>query len=397
MGNNLNFTSIEKELFLPRFGGLISLIVLSLAFYTLGLNLYTWDNFQNFKVISSSKSSSPAQLLASDQNFSFTFGHENYYLYFALSADMQNGTFLEYYDLARYFTPRMSYIDANFVSRDLPLENCWKKKQFEFLQQTYTGADDARGTKILCLKDDVLMGLMPNQTMQYILNPALIYQVVKCQNSSENNFSCASEDQIEKMLPYVTLQVSIPKSTYDFRDTENPRKRNWDSQVIHLDYNLMKWYTGFLQQSYLMTDDGIWNEHYKEKSVDFNVENIQYEVSIRNINNNDVLMKFDFHFGFNIQTYYLQNMKLIEIIGTFGGTINLLIYIGHIICTFYNQMVIKHKLINMAFENQTIFNEPNPKNKKKYTFKKFLLSYYLEENPNTLLNFQFLPISAPVY
>lgn len=364
-GKQFQFYIDRKRTVSSRFGGLISLIVLTLAFYTFGLNLYTWENFQNFKVISSSKSSSPAQLLASGQNFSFTFTHENYFLYFALSADLQNGTFLEYYDLARYFTPRMSYIDQNFFTIEIPLENCWKKKQFEFLQQPYEGDDNARGTKILCLKNDVLMGLMPNQTMQYILNPSLIYQVVKCRNSSENNFSCASEEQIEEMLPFVSLQVSIPKSAYDFRDTENPRKRNWDSQVIHLDYNLVKWYTGFLQQSYLMTDEGIWNEEYKEKSVDFNVENIQYEVSIRNNSNNDVLMKFGFHFGFNIQIYYLQNMKLTEIIGTFGGTINLLMSIGQIICNFYNGMIIKHKLINMAFENQTIFTEPNSENKKK--------------------------------
>lgn len=171
-GKQFQFYIDRKRTVSSRFGGLISLIVLTLAFYTFGLNLYTWENFQNFKVISSSKSSSPAQLLASGQNFSFTFTHENYFLYFALSADLQNGTFLEYYDLARYFTPRMSYIDQNFFTIEIPLENCWKKKQFEFLQQPYEGDDNARGTKILCLKNDVLMGLMPNQTMQYILNPS---------------------------------------------------------------------------------------------------------------------------------------------------------------------------------------------------------------------------------
>ena len=364
-GKQIEFYIDRRRTVTSRIGGMISLIVLALAFYTLGVNLYTWETLQNFKVISSSTSLSPAQLLSSGKNSSFIFDYSNYYLYFALSADLQNGTFLEYYDLARYFTPHVNYIDQNFVNRQLELENCWKKQQFEYLQQPYTGADNARGTKILCIKDDLLMGLMPNRTMQYIINPSIIYQVVKCRNSSENNFSCASEQEIEKMLPYVNIQVSVPKSSYDFSDTQNPRKRNWDINSLHLDYNLMKGYTGFLGQSYLMVDNGIWNTNYNQKSVDFNVDKLQYEVSIRDVQKNDVLLKYDIHFAFGVQTYYLQNMKLTEIIGTFGGTINLLMAIGHIICTFYNQLIVKHKLINLAFDNQTILDESSSKNKKR--------------------------------
>ena len=167
------------------------------------------------------------------------------------------------------------------------------------------------------------------------------------------------------MLPYVNIQVSVPKSSYDFSDTQNPRKRNWDINSLHLDYNLMKGYTGFLGQSYLMVDNGIWNTNYNQKSVDFNVDKLQYEVSIRDVQKNDVLLKYDIHFAFGVQTYYLQNMKLTEIIGTFGGTINLLMAIGHIICTFYNQLIVKHKLINLAFDNQTILDESSSKNKKR--------------------------------
>ena len=73
-------------------------------------------------------------------------------------------------------------------------------------------------------------------------------------------------------------------------------------------------------------------------------------------------MKYEIYFGFNVQTYYLQNTKLTDILGNFGGTINLLAAIGHIFCSFYNQWLTKHKLINMAFENQIVLDEK----KKKY-------------------------------
>ena len=105
---------------------------------------------------------------------------------------------------------------------------------------------------------------------------------------------------------------------------------------------------------FLKSDFGVWSGNYELNSVDFNLDHLFYETSIRNTLKNDVLMNYYLWFGFNMQTYYRQNTKLTDIIGNFGGTVNILLTFGKLICWFYNLIVMKHKLINMAFNKQEI-------------------------------------------
>ena len=357
-GTRLELYIDRKRTVQSRFGGFASLLVVGLAFYVLGSNIQAWVNLQDFKVISSAQSMSPADLLASDVNTTFYFTPENYYVYFSISADMGNGVFLEYYNLSRYIIPRMSLVDENLITWELTLENCWRKKQFEFLEEPYTGGDDDRGTAILCLKDEVLMGLFPSEQLQYINDPQLIYEIVKCQNSTDNNNSCATEEEIQNIMPLIQAQVSLPRTNYDFSDTQNPIKRTWDIDIYHLDYNLMKSFTAWLMPSYLKSDYGVWSQDYELNSIDFNLDHLVYETGIRNTEENDVFMAHYIWFGPNKQTYYRQNTKLTDIIGNFGGNVNILLTIGKLICGFYNFIVMKHKLINMAFEKLE-FSEDN--------------------------------------
>ena len=364
-GTPMAFYIEKKRTVTSRFGGAASMLIMALALYILGVNIREWLILRIFKVVSSTNSVTPAELLARKTNTSFTFTAENYFLYFAISADLGNSVWLEYYNLSRYITPRMTLVDENLNIRELALENCWRKKQFEFLEKPYTGADDARGSAILCLQDDVTMGLFPSQAMQYILDPKLIFEIVKCQNSTANNFSCASNEEIENILPLIEVQVSVPRSNYDFTDTVHPRRRTIDNEIYHLDYSLLKSYTAWLMTSVVESDFGIINTDYKQDTMDFNTHHLLYETNLRNKEKNDVFMSYNIWFGFNAQTYYRQNTKLLEIIGNFGGTINVLLALGRIVCTFYNYYVMKHKLINIAFEKEELEEEDSlSKNKR---------------------------------
>lgn len=80
---------------------------------------------------------------------------------------------------------------------------------------------------------------------------------MKCENSTENNNSCASDLEIEDILKYIQVQATVPKSVYDFNNLKNPRKRTYDYQYYHLDFSLLKWYSGTLIPVYLETDHGI--------------------------------------------------------------------------------------------------------------------------------------------
>ena len=194
------------------------------------------------------------------------------------------------------------------------------------------------------------MGLFTDEANNVINQSIITYKIMKCQNSTQNNNSCASNEDIAQLLKYVSIQATIPKSVYDFNNIANPRKRTYDYQYYHLDYNLLKWFSGTLMPVYLETDVGIIYDEYKEDSVDYNVENLQYETNIRNENDN-ILFQYDLYFGYDQLIYYRRNQKIYIFIANFGGIINIFFLFGKIICSFYNHLVFLHELINIAFEN----------------------------------------------
>lgn len=352
-GIGINLYIDRKLLVKSRIGGITSIIVVVIAFYSLSLNLASWQNIQNLKIISSSQSTTPAQLLQNNVTSSYIFDSKNFYVYFTVYATLGNGTMLEYYDLDRYVTQKIIYSDEHRVVSTIPFENCLRRKQFEFLQQPYTGDPNKIAKTIICLKDDIKMGHFPDHKEQFINNPVISYTVLKCQNSTDNNFSCASNEEIQKLMPSIKIQVSTPQTNYDFNDPYNPRNRTWNNQMYHPDYNLVKWFSAALGTVAIKTDHGIMTEEYVSDTIDFNVNNLQYETMVRNVEENEIFLQYDIKFGFNQLTYYRKNTKLTDIIGNFGGTFNLLMTIGQVLCTFYNVLLVRHKLINITFENES--------------------------------------------
>ena len=81
-GTNIQFFINKKEKVKSPFGGFSSLIVIFLAFYLLGQNLYACQTIHNFKVISSTQCTTPTEILANNQSSPFTFSYQNYYIYF---------------------------------------------------------------------------------------------------------------------------------------------------------------------------------------------------------------------------------------------------------------------------------------------------------------------------
>lgn len=195
------------------------------------------------------------------------------------------------------------------------------------------------------------MGLILNKSVGGHITPRIVYQVKKCKNSTENVNSCASPLEISTMMKYIEIQTAIPKSMFFFQNYEQPRKRTFEYRKYHLDEELMKRLTGYLSPVILQTDHGIFNEDFLIDSVDFNVDNLQSEVIMNKNDTEGVLFYYDLYFGLYQETYYRSYDKLGGLVASFGGIMNILYIIGKIICFNYNSLVLKHKLVNISFEN----------------------------------------------
>ena len=233
---------------------------------------------------------------------------------------------------------------------EVNMTSCLTKWQDDFLEipeyddPVYNTTSDWS----LCIQDDYLMGLLTDQNRSMVNSTGLSYLINICENTTENNNSCATMDDIQKMISSISIQISIPNSIYDFRKAVNPRKRTYDNKYYSLSWSMFKWLSATLKPVLVKTDYGLISEDYKTDNIDFNVDDLQTQYDMRS---GKRLFQFDFIFGTNLDNYYRKNNKLTSMLADFGGTLNLLLLVGGVLCNTYNLLMMRHKLINISFRN----------------------------------------------
>lgn len=369
-GHRVDLYINSKTMVRSKIGAFFSALIIGFCLYTFISNYISWRDKEYLQTISSTIALNVNELLRENRTYSFDFDSSNYAMYFVLQAYINN-TYIPYGNLTRYFSQSFFLIDENGIERQLLMENCYTRKINEFLLQTNEDLQDYNeiSSRRVCIKDgqSIKLGLFP-QSDGMIYTPSFGFRVKTCRNSTENNFSCASVEEIAKMVKSTYFQTSIPRSIFDFNDVKAPRKRAYDYRIYTLDQQFCKKFLTYLKPFYLMTDEGLIFDEYQRDSVDFNVDDTQYETV--NIDENDgILVNFELTFGLNQQIYYRKNLKLYNIIANLGGIINFLFIFGKILCYSYNMLVLKFSLINISFSNL----DAHKTSEEKYNFLNFPL------------------------
>lgn len=344
--------SLQKKKFVTsKFGATLSLLILATCAYFFYLFIIEWSNNSKLQTVPSFRSTSVPQILSQNLSSFYELDYSNFNIYFALlSASVDNPTVpFNYQQLKRYLTQKV------FVGQQaIDLEPCDQGKLDTFLlsSDSQIKSDENKTSNYsLCLKNGFKLGFQANHSIGGVFNPTLRYFVSKCQNSTDNNFSCASDSDIIEILTSAHVQISVPRSIYDFTDSKMPRKRIYDNQIYVFDNSVSKLYLGSLIPTQVQTDIGFFFKEVSQiDSTDFNLDgSMQYQTTIRGVN--QPLLQYNLQIGFNTQTYYRTNVKFLEMLANLGGTLNILMVMGRIICLTYNAHVSRFKLINYSFEN----------------------------------------------
>lgn len=161
------------------------------------------------------------------------------------------------------------------------------------------------------------------------------------------------------MRKYITIQASIPKTIYDFKNQTNPIKRMYIYENYGLDLVLKKTISNEINPTFLYQDWGLFNDDYRLDSINFNHGKQSLDFNTKNAEDN-VLFEYKIYNSFQIDKYYIRNRKLNDIVSSFGGMFNVLHNLGDLLCTNINRILFMNSLINLAFR----FNH-NKKKKKK--------------------------------
>lgn len=333
-----------------KFGAILTLIILLICIYSFSMNILDWRNNKKLQTITSSLSSNVPEIISKNLSSFYIFDYINYNIYFALIS-VYNDTVLSHEELNRYLTQEVIY-QYDEKHETIPLEPCNQAKQDAFLlaSEAKIKADsNITSLRSLCIKNSFKMGFYVFENQPGVNTPNINYFVRKCKNSTENNFTCAADSQINQVIKSTYLQLSLPQNIYDFNDPDTPRKRTYDNQIYIFDDKLIKLYQGYLVPTIVKTDFGLVSENYEEDSIDFNLDDMQYQSNFRE--EEDPLMQFGLQVGFQTKTYLRKNVKLVDILSSLGGTLNLLMVIGKFIGLTYNSVILQYKLINHSFEN----------------------------------------------
>ena len=351
-GQNVNLLIEKKPRFHTTFSGIISMAVLMIIIYNFTGFISSWMNKEKMTVIPSGNSFSVLEILAKNQSYEYELDFKNYYIYWVVTAEFPDGTSLRTPDLKNYLNFVVNYCSTDYVCQNIVTEPCKIDYQDIFLgfDETTIKNDFGKTSKNrICIKNEFKMGLFPDTSVASIRVPAIEFYVLQCVNSTENNNSCHSQEEIDRIITYTIVQTSIPNTIFDFNNVKKPQKNTYDYHYSYLDKSLSKNYLNTLTTSILSSDYGLLSEDYRVESTNFN-PNINYDPNIRK-GANDPLYTFIVQNGFTFQNYYLKNLKLNEIVGNLGGLVNAIFLLGKLLCSAYNSIYLRFKIINSTFSH----------------------------------------------
>lgn len=383
-GQNVNLYINKSSKFKSWFSGLISLGILIFICYFFAPILKTWMNQQTLITIPATVNYSVKQLIQENKPYEYDISYKNFYVNFIIKALLPNGTTLINEELKSYITFRYVYDDIFSKENLLDYEICNVKKENIFLgldeqensDSIENGNDNENNPNRLCIANSFKMKIVPDIEKKKINSTQFFFQIYKCENSSSNSNSCATNEEISNIIKYIEIQAYIPKTIYDFQNVLSPKTRIYDLQIFTLEQNI-KIYNYSLVPTLLYTDQGWINEDYFLDQTDFN-GNIASE-SFRVNENQNLLFRYNFLIGYTFQIYYRRNQKINEVIGSFGGIINVIFLLGKIICATHNMLTMKILIIRRTFlklsnDLSPLDNSKNIKSKKFRCFSYFFPS-----------------------
>ena len=347
----------EKRKYKSYIGALVSLLILIFSFYLFVSVLIGWARIENSTTVYSTENYSVQTLLNQNRSIEYVFDKDNFYIYFSIYAPLSNGTDLTLKELSRYIDFQLLYTKDQLTYISLDYEECNVRQSNKFLMLDYDEklvAENETNPWRICIKHPFLMGIITDLDGQRTISPTLISRIGLCHNTSDFQ-NCASENEIKEMIKNIVVQLSLPRTIYDFKNKTNPIKRMYKYEEYSLDLYLKKSISCDLNPTFLYKDFGLFSENYHFDSLNFNPT--QQIIDITSKNEDAIIFEYEITISYQTETFYVKNQKLNEVLGSFGGIISILCSVGNLLCFYVNNRLYSKSLLKKAFsrhQNQTL-------------------------------------------
>ena len=169
----------------------------------------------------------------------------------------------------------------------------------------------------------------------------LIFKFSKCQNSTENNFSCKSEEEIKKRLNrgyFGAFVTDIIVKNTDYKFPLSKFGKNLFT-FFSCDYYQDLWV--YLKKIQIVTDYGYF---FEDKKIEEDIALDKYESTIdyrEDINFYTVKIRM----STKVEVYERDYRKITEVIGNIGGLIKIILIFSRFCVSYFNSLLLKKYLI----------------------------------------------------
>ena len=185
----------------------------------------------------------------------------------------------------------------------------------------------------------------------------LIFSFSKCRNSTENNFSCKSEEEINRVLQGGYFGAFVADSFVNNKDHKNPiikYGKNFFTAFTIKQYQDL-WI--YLKKIRVITDIGY---IFEDKEIGEEIALDKYESTI-DYREDNIFYSAKFRLSTKLETYERSYTKAAEAIGFVGGFMKIILVISKVSVSYFNSLLFQKYLIQFFRFDENDINNSNHK------------------------------------
>jgi len=203
-------------------------------------------------------------------------------------------------------------------------------------------------------------------------------QVVVCQNSSENNITCQSNEEIDQFFEGSYIDIYLTNHNINSANYQNPLSRELKIYYYMLDTGLYKDIQFYMKQAEIDTDDGFFFDSIST-IVSYIHDTITCDIKLQKAGSGLPILEIDFYSS-SLKTEINRTYQKIQtLLAQLGGICNFLFVIGFLITKLQHN----YKVISILSSELFIF--PRTHNNKENNFFDAIKSSFFKKPEQKIL------------
>lgn len=173
-----------------------------------------------------------------------------------------------------------------------------------------------------------------------------------CKNSTENNNSCKSQNEINSFLQNKVFTLIYVDNAIQVNDYKNPVEKKYNILNQRISFKLSKLISVYLQEASIYTNDGIiFSNRHSQKVFQTETQDFDFKFLEESETNNllESLVIFMFFSSSKVVEIERTYQSLAEAIAILGGLYSFLFFIGRIIVYLDNILFLTRTILNHLY------------------------------------------------